>query len=101
MKKTYRIKSRVRFTAFVLVALFAVTGIFNTVIGSFNASGAEYQDYMTIEVTAGDTLWTIASSYMPSDMDTRQAVHIIQEMNDISNVIEPGMIIKVPVLEQS
>ena len=29
MKKTLKVKSRVRFTAFVLIMLFAVTGLFN------------------------------------------------------------------------
>ena len=33
MKKTLKVKSRVRFTAFVLIMLFAVTGLFNTMLG--------------------------------------------------------------------
>ena len=46
----------------------------------------------------GETLWEIASEHMPSDMDTRKAVHMIQEENDLDDAsIKPGQHIRVPV----
>lgn len=96
MTKTYRIKSKFRFTCFVLVVLFAVTALFNVYFGTYEAAGLTAQDYVEIEVVDGDTLWNIADLYMPDDMDQRQAVHILQDMNNISNNIHAGQIIKIP-----
>lgn len=96
MTKNYRVKSKFRFTCFVLVVLFAVTFLFNTYIGTYNAAALTAKDYIEIEVVDGDTLWTIADLYMPDDMDTRQAVHILIDENKIDNTIQAGQIIKVP-----
>ena len=96
MKKTLKVKSRVRFTAFVLIMLFAVTGIFNTMLGLNDALGLTKSEYIEVSVDSGDTLWTIAEEYMPSDMDIRKAVHIIKSINDIDNQLQPGQTVLIP-----
>lgn len=96
MKKTLKVKSRVRFTAFVLIMLFAVTGLFNTMLGLNDALGLTKQEYIEVSINSGDTLWTIAEQYMPSDMDIRKAVHIIKNVNEIDSQIQPGQTILIP-----
>ena len=96
MKKTLKVKSRVRFTAFVLIMLFAVTGLFNTMLGLNDALGLTKQEYVEVSINSGDTLWTIAEQYMPSDMDIRKAVHIIKNVNDIDSQLQPGQTILIP-----
>ena len=56
MKKTLKVKSRVRFTAFVLIMLFAVTGLFNTMLGLNDALGLTKQEYIEVNINSGDTL---------------------------------------------
>ena len=96
MKKTLKVKSRVRFTAFVLIMLFTVTGLFNTMLGLNDALGLTKQEYIEVSINSGDTLWTIAEQYMPSDMDIRKAVHIIKNVNDIDSQLQPGQTILIP-----
>ena len=99
MKKTLKVKSRVRFTAFVLIMLFAVTGLFNTMLGLNDALGLTKQEYIEVSINSGDTLWTIAEQYMPSDMDIRKAVHIIKNVNEIDSQLQPGQTILIPEYE--
>ena len=96
MKKTLKVKSRVRFTAFVLIMLFAVTGLFNTMLGLNDALGLTKQEYIEVNINSGDTLSTIAEQYMPSDMDIRKAVHIIKNVNEIDSQLQPGQTILIP-----
>lgn len=96
MKKTLKVKSRVRFTAFVLIMLFVVTGLFNTMLGLNDALGLTKQEYIEVSINSGDTLWTIAEQYMPSDMDIRKAVHIIKNVNEIDSQLQPGQTILIP-----
>lgn len=96
MKKTLKVKSRVRFTAFVLIMLFTVTGLFNTMLGLNDALGLTKQEYIEVNINSGDTLWTIAEQYMPSDMDIRKAVHIIKNVNEIDSQLQPGQTILIP-----
>ena len=99
MKKTLKVKSRVRFTAFVLIMLFAVTSLFNTMLGLNDALGLTKQEYIEVNINSGDTLWTIAEQYMPSDMDIRKAVHIIKNVNEIDSQLQPGQTILIPEYE--
>ena len=53
---------------------------------------------MDVEIKSGDTLWNIAETYMPDNMDTRKAVYQICSLNDISaDELYAGMTIQVPV----
>ena len=97
-KKSHRLKSRIRFTIFIaIMIMFAIAGI-NTIVGLNDVSGQERQTYVSITVQSGDTLWSIASKHMPSDMDRRKAIYIIQKHNeDTKNAsLVPGQVIKVP-----
>lgn len=54
--------------------------------------------YRSVDVVYGDTLWTIAQTYMPEDMDIRESVFQLCKLNDIrADQLYAGMTIQVPV----
>jgi len=96
--KTYRIKSRLRFTVFVALMIIITVSSANTILGFYDASSLTVKEYKIVEISSGDTLWHIAKEYMPSDMDTRKAVHQICNLNDITAAdLYPGQTIQIPV----
>jgi Tfp pilus assembly protein FimV len=61
------------------------------------ATGLTKQNYIQVEITDGDTLWDIATTHMPDNMDPRKAVHIISQLNNTSaSELRPGQILKIP-----
>ncbi|NLY81517.1 MAG: LysM peptidoglycan-binding domain-containing protein [Clostridiales bacterium] len=97
MKKHYKIVSPLRFVIFVTVVFVLVALLTINMLGLNNASGSSKNYYKQIEVTCGDTLWDIADRNMPDDMDPRQAVYEISNLNDIDDgQIYPGQILLVP-----
>ena len=98
MSKNYRIKSRFRFTVFVVLTIVLMTTAVNFALGLNTAACSTVQEYMDVEIKSGDTLWNIAETYMPDNMDTREAVYQICSLNDISaDELYAGMTIQVPV----
>ena len=98
MSKNYRIKSRFRFTVFVVLTIVLMTTAVNIALGLNTAASSTVQEYMDVEIKSGDTLWNIAETYMPDNMDTREAVYQICSLNDISaDELYAGMTIQVPV----
>lgn len=45
------------------------------------------ENFVTYTIHTGDTLWTIAESYAPADMDPREYIYIIEQNNP--GVLEP------------
>ena len=97
-RKQIRVKSKIRFTCFVaMIIIMAVIG-FNSILGLNVVSGESNDNFITVEVFPGETLWDIASNNMSDDMDKRKAVYLIQKANDLDDAaIHPGQILKVPV----
>ena len=97
-RKQIRVKSKIRFTCFVaMIIIMAVIG-FNSILGLNVVSGESNDNFITVEVLPGETLWDIASNNMSDDMDKRKAVYLIQKANDLDYAaIHPGQILKVPV----
>ena len=96
--KTYRIKSRLRFTVFIALMIIITVSSTNTMLGLYDASSLTVKEYKSVEICSGDTLWQLAKEHMPSDMDTRRAVHQICNLNDIAAAdIYPGQTIQIPV----
>jgi LysM repeat protein len=54
--------------------------------------------YVTVKVSDGDTLWSIADQYMSGSKDQREAVYEIQQANNMSasDTLTAGTTIKVP-----
>lgn len=97
-RKKYRIKSRVRFTVFIVLMLLVTATAVTTFLGFNNADGMTKPQYIQVQVESGDTLWSIAEQYMPADMDRRESVHIISKTNETSaSKLYPGQTLKIPV----
>ena len=98
MTKTYRIANRFRFTLFVVLTIILLTTAINFALGLNTAASLTVQEYMNIEILSGDTLWSIAETYMSDSDDIRVAVYELCKINDISaDQLQAGMTIQVPV----
>lgn len=65
---------------------------------SISADSLTMTKYRSVDVVYGDTLWTIAQTYMPEDMDIRESVFQLCKLNDIrADQLYAGMTIQVPV----
>ena len=82
--RTYRIKSRSRFTSFIVFLIIFFVMASNTILGLSDASSLTQKEYAEITVQAGDTLWNIAKTYMPGDTDIRRSVYSICRLNNIA-----------------
>ena len=94
--KGYRITSRTRFIAFVAITIILFTMIFNFIFQLSTAQSESVDNYMKIGVMSGDSLWSIAQTYMP-DMDTREAVYMIKQINGLeSDCLTVGTVLEIP-----
>ncbi|MEG2323138.1 MAG: LysM peptidoglycan-binding domain-containing protein [Anaerovoracaceae bacterium] len=96
--KKVRVKSRVRFTVFIIISMLLVfTGI-NVILGNNSVEGLAQQEYVQIQVQPGDTIWEMAKTYMPNNQDPRKSVDTICTTNDISaDQLHPGQVLNIPV----
>lgn len=97
MNKKYRITSKFRFTTFLVVAILCIFSIIGSLTGMNTVSSSSMNQYNPVKIESGDTLWNIASEYGPDDMDIRQVVREICDLNEISaDRLEAGDTIIVP-----
>ncbi len=96
--RRYRIKSNFRFITFIVIVLGLAIGAFGFITGSNEAIALDIpKDSVTVEVTAGDTVWDIAEHFKSDDTDIRKAVYEICQTNDIADgSIQSGMILTIP-----
>jgi len=95
--KKYRIKNRVRFTAFMaaFVLLFVIS--VSSVLGYNDATGMDSPEYIVVRVQSGDTLWGLAGQYGPENADIRMLVYQISHINGVTaDTLQPGMEISIP-----
>lgn len=108
-KKIIRVKSKTRFTIFVILLLFSAAFIINTIIGSnavtaFDDKSGEMKNTVSakasvsITVSQGDNLWNIAKKYKSEDMDVREAVYYIKDANNMEqSLLVSGQKLVIPV----
>ena len=99
--RKYRIKSNFRFITFLVIVMGIAIGAFGFITGSNEAIALDIPKDpvtpITIEVTAGDTVWDIAEHFKSDDTDTRKAVYEICQANNIPDgSIQSGMILTIP-----
>ena len=98
MTKRYRVVNKFRFTFFVVLMILAITTFANFALGLNSADSLTRLTYMDYEITDGDTLWTIAETYMTDASDIREAVYELCQLNEISaGELYVGMTIQIPV----
>ena len=96
--KVYRVKSSLRFSLFVALVLVVFVMGFNSFIGMNNAASMTETEYVRVTVVSGDTLWGLADKYMPDNIDLRNGVAIISELNNTSaSKITPGQVLLIPI----
>jgi LysM repeat protein len=94
MKKKYVLKNKRRFITFLSIASI----ITFTVLFATNAYGAKVQNFKTITVTQGDTLWDIASQYVGQGQDIREYIYELKTVNKMpTSEIYAGTRLKIPV----
>lgn len=75
-----------------------ITTVMNFALGFNTADSLTYAEYMDLDVKSGDTLWSIAETYMADSGDIRLAVHELCQINEISaDQLYAGMTIQIPV----
>ncbi len=78
-----------------LIAIFALSCVFGTVMGKENVSEKTYVEYT---VTYGDTLWDIAQRHNYSNTDVREVMYNIEMVNALDgSFLEQGRTILIPV----
>ncbi len=100
MDKKYRIKSKFRFTLFLIILFLIVFTSVNGLLGYNNVNGSSMNEYYVIKISDGDTLWNIATEYGPDNQDIRDTVYEICELNEMqASDLEAGQKILIPVYE--
>ena len=98
MTKKFRITSRIRFTIFVVLVIVLFTTAVNFALGFNVADSSTIPEYIQIEVEPGETLWSIAGSYMSENSDIRECVYQLCRINNITAAdLQAGMTIQVPI----
>lgn len=96
--KKYRIKSPMRFTMFIVIVMLLIGAGVTTILGFNNANSMTKRQYVQVEVQPGDTLWSIADQYMSTNIDPRESVYLICEVNNTSaSQLQPGQTLQIPV----
>ena len=52
--------------------MIAAVTMLNTVLGFNISNGNTEKNYIQVEISSGDTLWDIASTYAGDEVDTRE-----------------------------
>ena len=98
MTKKYKVVNKLRFTIFVVIMILLITSFANFALGLNTANSLTRLTYMDYEITAGDTLWTIAETYMTDVSDIREAVYELCQLNDIrAGELYVRMMIEIPI----
>lgn len=93
--KKYVLKNKTRFFGFIMFICIIVF----TIMYTQSAMGFREQQYQSIAVNSGDTLWSIAQKYSKGS-DIRQYINKIKEINSLdSSLICDNSTIIIPVDE--
>lgn len=96
-RKKYRITSKFRFITSMIIMIGLCIAGFTAVTGLNTSVALTKQTYTQVQVSSGDTLWTIANAYKDENTDTRKAVYEICQVNDIeASDLHPGMVLEIP-----
>ena len=90
MKKLYR--------NYIYTILLAGSVFIFSILFSCTLNNDQKKDFLSIEVSEGDTLWGIAEEYEESNLTKKEFIGWIEENNGVSaDSIKPGQVIVIPV----
>jgi len=97
MKKKYYIKSKFRFTIFLVIILLTSVFSVSTLLGLNSVQSMTKPIYTEVQIESGDSLWTLAKEYGPTNTDPRRIIYKICLLNNITaENIQPGQVIMIP-----
>ncbi|MGI6727787.1 MAG: cell division suppressor protein YneA [Anaerovoracaceae bacterium] len=97
MIRKYRIKSHLRFSIFLSLMIILTVFLFSSFFNMNQVDSLSNQEYTSVLIKNGDTLWGLAKIYGPNNLDTREVIYTICDINNISpNEIQPGQSILIP-----
>lgn len=90
MKKLYK--------NYIYTILLAGSVFIFSILFSCTLNNDQKKDFLSIEVSEGDTLWGIAEEYEESNLTKKEFIGWIEENNGVSaDSIKPGQVIVLPV----
>ncbi|MFJ7307587.1 cell division suppressor protein YneA [Peribacillus frigoritolerans] len=90
MKKLYK--------NYIYTILLAGSVFIFSILFSCTLNNDQKKDFLSIEVSEGDTLWRIAEEYEESNLTKKEFIGWIEENNGVSaDSIKPGQVIVIPV----
>ena len=91
-KRKYKIINKLRF--FTTFSIFILI-VFSLVLGFKVSAKNDMDSYLIpVYVEPRDTLWSISEKFCPNDMDIRDYISIIKELNhNESSIIKPGQVL--------
>ncbi|WP_066496954.1 cell division suppressor protein YneA [Abyssisolibacter fermentans] len=99
-KKRLIVANPVRFTIFLTIVFLLIIFTISNIIKSDSAYGKIEDNFKTITVIKGETLWSIASKYYDNDIDKRKIIYEIQKTNHKKTAaIQIGEELKLPPIE--
>jgi len=94
MRRRYRLKNKRRFAAFIIFIVMVT--VFTGMIANAGATSNVKQEYKTVKVKSGDTLWEIATVYN-DDKDIREYIYNMKKLNNLeSDIIHAGQVLLLP-----
>lgn len=97
MKKV-RIVNKKRFTFSISFILVLAMTLSMFAFLSLQVEGSTEQQYISVHVQPGDTLWSIAGRYVDENMDIRELIYHIEHKNKlVSSAIYPGQELQIPI----
>ena len=95
--KKYRIRSKFRFTVFMLIMLLAVMTLLGAAAPRTTVNTSKVT-YRAVEINDGDTLWEVAEKYAPDAKEIRRFVYEIRNVNSLDTPdLSVGQYILVPI----
>ncbi len=97
-KKKFNLsKVALRFAIFAVIVLVVLVSSSTILLNDTKAIAQTGDAYELYVVSSGDTLWSIAESEMPNGIDIRDAIYILEDLNNIdSSQIYTGLTLKIP-----
>ncbi|AXN40769.1 cell division suppressor protein YneA [Peribacillus butanolivorans] len=90
MKKLYK--------NYIYTILLAGSVFIFSILFSCTLDKNQNNNFLSIEVNEGDTLWEIAEKYEEADLTKKEFIGWIEEHNEVSaDSIKPGQVIVIPV----
>lgn len=93
--KRYRVINRFRF--FTTISLLLLALFFSMFFMVVNALSTSNDVLVPVYVSEGDSLWKLSAQYSAEEMDIRDYINRVIEINKLDNVnIKPGQLLMFP-----